>query len=178
MNPIIMRIPFVPVIVLLACFSVSCNRTPRPADLPDLYDTKITITQDGKPLEGATVSLLREDLNTKWATGGKTNASGVCTIRTQGSYPGAPEGKYKVAVYKKLTQESPTRQTPMPSDPKEADEYYRKISEEEKTFDLVDLKYKSGGSSGLTLEVSKGAKNEFTFDVGPEVKTEFIPFGK
>ncbi|MBR5757707.1 MAG: hypothetical protein IKX88_03815, partial [Thermoguttaceae bacterium] len=53
-----------------------------PPDMPKLFPTSITITQEGTPVEGASVQLLKkDDLYYKWLAGGVTDATGVCTIR-------------------------------------------------------------------------------------------------
>ena len=77
---------------------------PRPPQgFPKLYQCKITVTKEGKPLANASVILQDESPSGAYASGGKTNASGVAVIRTtQGNYSatGAPEGKYKILLNK------------------------------------------------------------------------------
>ncbi|MDR1480071.1 MAG: carboxypeptidase-like regulatory domain-containing protein [Planctomycetaceae bacterium] len=163
--------------VLLLGFA-SCNKMPKPDGMPDLHSVKITIMQEGTPLEDAAVTLLNNDSSqSKWVVGGRTDASGVCTLKTQGKYNGAPAGKYKIIVSKTEKIESETAKQPVPQDSKAAEAYYAKISSEEKFYDYVDLKYKSPNTSGLEIEITAG-KNEQTFDVGKSIKKEFVPFGK
>ncbi|MDR1493503.1 MAG: hypothetical protein LBT05_12380 [Planctomycetaceae bacterium] len=156
----------------------SCDKTPKPEGMPDLHSAKITIVQEGSPLKDAAVTLLNNDLSqAKWVVGGRTNANGVCILKTQGKYNGALAGKYKVIVTKSEKTESETAKQPVPQDSKAAEAYYAKISSEEKFYDYVDLKYKSPDTSDLEIEITAG-KNEQTFDVGKAIKKEFVPFGK
>jgi hypothetical protein len=148
-----------------------------PDGMPPLHPTKITIKQEGSPLAGATVSLVNAaDPHYRWVVGGRTDANGLCQINTHGQYPGAPEGKYKVIVYKTITLESETRQQPIPSDTQAARAYYDKIATEEKSYDIVDIKYKKADTTDLEIEIKRGS-NIQEFDVGRAVKQEFIPFG-
>ena len=158
--------------IVLLC-SVSCSKVQKPSDLPDLFPTTITIVQEGQPVEKATVNLLPEG-NSKWFAGGLTNAQGVCKVRTQGKYDGAPVGKYDVVVYKTSILESETRKQPVPSDPVEAKAYYDKVAKEEKFFDSIELKYKKPTTTDLKIEIVAG-KNEQKFDVGKPVNIEFVP---
>ncbi|MBR4750256.1 MAG: carboxypeptidase regulatory-like domain-containing protein [Thermoguttaceae bacterium] len=145
-----------------------------PPDMPKLFPTSITITQEGTPVEGASVQLLKkDDLYYKWLAGGTTDASGVCTIRTMGKYTGAPEGTFQVVVYKTNKIESETRkaQPNAPSDPAEAAEWAKKVDEEEKEFDQIDTKYKSVDTTDLTITIASG-KNAETLEVGAPVNIE------
>ncbi len=145
-----------------------------PSDMPKLYPTTITITQEGAPLADASVQLLKKgDLTYKWLVGGTTDATGVCVMRTMGKYNGAPEGDFQVVVYKTVKTESATRkaQPNPPEDPTEAQEWAKKVDEEEKEIDYVNLKYKSVDTTDLTVSITSG-KNEQTLDVGAPVEVE------
>lgn len=64
-----------------------------PPGMPKLYKTIITITQDGKPLEGAQVIAVSEDFaNAPWTSGGITDATGIVELKTEGRYSGIPIG--------------------------------------------------------------------------------------
>jgi len=168
---------FCVVYALILFFFVSCaSDHDRPADLPKLIPTTITILQEGQPVVGATVNLIPED-NSKWFALGLTDEKGVCKIRTHGKFVGAPTGKYVVVVYKTVTNESETRKLPVPEDYAASQVYYAKVSEEEKTFDYVELKYKDEKTSDLRIEIGSSAISE-TFDVGKPVVIEFVPFGR
>ena len=81
--------------------------TGRPVDMPKICSVKITITQDGKPLEGAKVTLIAKE-QTKYGTaGGTTNAAGVVAPKTYG-FVGVPVGDYAVTI-EKIDDESGVR---------------------------------------------------------------------
>ncbi len=171
------RITFLRAALILgvAALTAGCLGQKTPPDMPKLQPTKITITQEGAPCVGASVQLLKkDDLTYKWLPGGVTDAMGVCVVKTQGQYNGAPEGDFTVVVRKTVRNESETRKnTPEPTDPAEAKEWIKKVAEEEKEFDYVDLKYKKVDTSDLTITITSG-KNEATFEVGPAVEIENV----
>jgi len=68
----------------------------RPADLPKLYPVTITVTSEGKPLEGAVVELVAVP-PLKYQAITPTNAEGKAVMRTYG-YDGVPEGKFSVVI--------------------------------------------------------------------------------
>ncbi len=141
--------------------------------MPKLQPTRITIVQEGGPCVDANVQLVKkDDLNYKWLAGGRTDDKGVCVVKTQGRYTGAPEGEFQVVVYKTTRLESETRKnTPEPQDPAEAKEWIKKVAEEELEFEEIDPKYKNYATTDLTISIAAG-KNEATFDVGPKVRVE------
>ena len=69
----------------------------RPADMPPLFPVTITITQEGVPLEGATVTLHSSTPSTYGTATGTTDSSGTARMRTYG-FNGAPAGEYVVTV--------------------------------------------------------------------------------
>lgn len=142
-------------VCVLAALAVSlggCSK-PRPDGLPKLVPCSVTIIQDGKPLEEATVSFESEDL--KWAVGGTTDAKGVAKIYSHGAYEGSPEGKFKVTVTKQVV-EADQEATSASSTP---------ISV---AYNLVDLQYFTAQDTPLEIEVSGKTKKEF--DVGSAIK--------
>lgn len=166
------------IIALGTLFLMGCGQK-LPDGMPKLYPTLITITQEGKPVADANVKLMKKDeLTYKWLAGGRTDELGVCKVKTQGKYDGAPAGDFSVVVYKTVVNESATRKsTPTPSDPAEAAEWSRKVAEEEASRDVIDTKYKKIQTTDLTISIQEG-KNEESFDVGPEVDIEFVPTAK
>ena len=153
--------------------AVGCGGPKTPPDMPKLQPTTIVITQEGAPVEGASVQLVKpDDLNYKWFAGGLTDAQGRCEIQTHGKYKGAPEGEFAVVVYKTTTTESETRKNvPLPTDPVAGAEWSRKVAEEERVFEEIDPKYKKADTTDLRITVKSG-KNEETFDVGEKVEVE------
>jgi hypothetical protein len=148
------------VTILLLCFAVTGCGEHKPDGLPELVPCKIIVTQDGKPLADAAVTLVNDDTSlSRWLVGGRTNSSGVCNVRTHGKYNGAPIGSFKILVTK---EESEIIKE------KTADS-----EEERKLFDLVDTKYKTVLTTDLTFEVPKSGASQ-TFDVGKAVRKEII----
>ena len=138
-----------------------------PPGMPKLYPATITVTQDGKPLAGAGVIMINADPSTSWSAGGNTDQNGVLKLKTMGRYPGAPVGKYIVAVQK---IETPNMKLPSePSDPAELREYNRLVKEiADNTFSLVDKKF-SLGVSELEVEITPSNLN-VSVDVSPAVR--------
>ena len=158
-------------LAVVAVLASGCGGEKTPPDMPKLQPTTIIISQEGKPCADADIQLLKKDDPAyKWFAGGTTDATGACVIKTMGKYNGAPEGDFTVVVYKTVRTESETRKNvPQPTDPAEAQKWVKKVAEEEKEFDYVDVKYKRVETSDLMITVTSG-KNEATFDVGPAVQ--------
>jgi len=88
-------------LLFAAVFITGCWGEPRPDGMPRLYPVSIIVTQEGVPLEEASVTLIPEDpANARWGPMGMTDGSGVAVMRTDGKYAGAPLGTYKVVVSK------------------------------------------------------------------------------
>ena len=129
----------------------------RPDGMPELYKTTITVTQADSPLADAMVVLkLANGSQSQWYSGGVTDANGVVTVSTQGDFPGAPAGNYKVLVSKTATEPNP------------------KDSERNLTFDMVEPQYANVARTPLEIEVKSGLENAFTLDVGPASKKEVL----
>jgi hypothetical protein len=163
--------------ILFFCASIplfiGCGGVEKPAGMPDLHPTSLTFTQGGPPLAGASVTLIAQDAaNSQWSIGGPTDSRGVLNVHTQG-FKGAPEGSYKIVVTKTESEGSADVAVVESSDtggPAPA------ASGSAKSFYLVDKKYRSAGTTDLTLEVKSG-KNAETFDLGTAVREE-IPVHK
>ena len=156
-------ITFMRIIVLLSfmfvlAFQPGCGKDPnRPDDLPKLYPVSITVTQEGKPLEGATVTL-HAKAETKYGTClASTDASGVAVIRTYG-FKGVPLGQYSVTIEKRIVEGA------------------KEIKVEGGTTDYVGGKvyqfvepdYTKKSSTSLSVDVTETGVNE-TFEVGSPV---------
>jgi 5-hydroxyisourate hydrolase-like protein (transthyretin family) len=121
--------------------------------LPPLVPVRITITQDGTPLADAAVTLINNDTSlSRWVVGGRTDASGVCNVCTQGKYSGAPHGSFKVLVRKEESEI---------------------VNDEQNFYDVVEEKYKTVLTTDLTLEVPNSGATQ-TFDVGKAIKKAII----
>lgn len=154
----------------MLCTLISCSSgRKKPEDMPALFPVKVTIQQDGQILSDASVILLRQEPPFKWVAGGLTDTNGICSVRTQSFFAGAPAGKYKVMVSKQLdeTPEADKNLPPDPSGTNKSLDYY---------FELVDLKYNSDQTSDLEVVVEE-KKNEFVLDVGKAVKLKIARTG-
>jgi hypothetical protein len=130
-----------------------------------------TVTFDGKPVEGATVSFSPTGEGGQIAVG-KTDASGNFTLNTPGIGEGAVPGSYKVSI-QKSTEVDPAAATF--EDPRgmggkmteEQKEQMMSMSDAMKKTYKSELpaKYGSPDNSGFTAEVTEGGDNNFTFEM-------------
>ena len=129
-----------------------------------------TVTLNGAPVEGATVSFVPADDAGKIAAG-TTDAQGKFTLTTVKAGDGAVPGAYNVAISKvegavaaggAMTEES--RQASMPG--------AGRAPAPVEVKDLLPTKYKSAKDSGLTAEVKSGGGNDFTFTLEGEAKAK------
>ncbi|MDR0609790.1 MAG: hypothetical protein LBG58_06750 [Planctomycetaceae bacterium] len=129
---------------------VGCTREQRPEGIPTLYPCIITITQDGKPLAGAMVTLYTESSDDRrWSPGGTTNPQGAVQIKVLGKYSGAPVGTYKVTVEKQEIENV------------NSNSYYH--------ISLMETQYTKLQETPLKIEVTPQGVNQ-TFDVGKPVQ--------
>jgi len=146
----------------LMLFVVACGGPKKPDGMPALHKTTLTLTQDGTPLAGASVSLVPETGAMRWPAGGITDKSGTVHIKTMAQFDGAPEGSYKVTVIK--TEEEDTGEVVKMSDADGGG-----TVPVMKSYYVVDKKYQTPAGSDLTLEVKPG-KNTKPFDVGKAIR--------
>lgn len=116
-----------------------------------VYPVSGTVTQNGKPLEGATVYLYAKDEAVVAAKTpvpqGKTDASGKYQLKTYETNDGAPAGEYGVAIVAmKIVNDS--------EDPEQIVE-----------TDLLKGRYSDSAQSGLTATVQEGATEVPPFDL-------------
>jgi len=164
------------IVVLLAyacVISGGCGGEKLPPGMPKPYPVTITITQEGTPLEGASISLTPADSANTWSAVGATDESGKAVIQTSGKYKGVVPGKYYVIVSKFEALENVVS-----LEGKEIDVKTEKGENKMKTkvlggYDLIDLKFSKFSPNAETIEVQAG-KNEKTIDVGPAVRIERI----
>jgi hypothetical protein len=127
-----------------------CAREQRPEGIPTLYPCNITITQDGKPLAGAMVTLYTESSeDRRWSPGGTTDSQGVIQIKVLGKYLGAPAGTYKVTVAKHEIENV------------DSNSYYH--------VSLVETQYIKVKDTPLKIEVTPQGVTQ-TFDVGKPIQ--------
>lgn len=146
-----------------------CNSGPQlPPGMPKLTPVKLTFTQEGQPLAGATIALFEDGQGPQsWYPGGLTNDKGEVEIYTNGKYKGAPSGKYKITV-KKIYAEPSKHGPPLEEGAPGYEEWQKKVSQENlKTYSVVDKKYAEAQTSPLEIDIPSGAT---TFDVGKAVQ--------
>jgi hypothetical protein len=116
-----------------------------------------TVTLDGVPIEGATLTFVPTDSGTGKSAYARTNTNGFFQLTAiQGGQSGAGTmiGNYLVAVSKEIPSREPTD--------KELNDQERGISLQIPMIPIIPIKYNNAQTSGLTAEVVKG-KNIFNF---------------
>ena len=147
----------------LAIFSFSGCGKGYPGD-EKLYPVAVTITESGKPVEGAIVILDRQS-GTKVNSSGLTNSQGIAEIMIDAEWKGAPQGTYMVRISKEppftpdLTNEE-YAQLPL----NKQEDYNNRMLAKRKQLKPIIPPVLSGGVSPLKMEVSAG-KNAETFDI-------------
>ncbi|MCL2742621.1 MAG: hypothetical protein FWE67_02095 [Planctomycetaceae bacterium] len=159
------------IVLLLVSFLIisGCGGPDRPSDLPKLYPCTISVTQDGKPLGDALVKLVSTEPNFKWAVFAQIGTSGTGKVFTQGLYPGAPEGEYKVVVSKEEeTSEKIGSAAP------QVGEFGEIIAAPTilTVHTLVEKQYADAETTPLSITISSKG-NDKKFDCGKPVK-EFL----
>jgi len=138
------------------CFFQGCSAELRPEGLPELHPATLIFTQEGKPLEGATIMLSSPDVG--WVVGGVTDANGRAVLHTHQKFRGAPAGEYKVSVEKLETE----GEQASPSNPWAV----------WKIFNLVEQQYWYPYTTPLTVTIVEGTNTPPPFDVGKAVRLE------
>lgn len=139
-----------------ACVASSGCGQKLPEGIPDLVPVTLVLTQEGAPLDEATVSCIPVDsANSRWSCGGTTDAKGELPLTTLGQYKGVPAGEYKVVVMKMLIENPPQTRDDPPG------QRYRLVPEE----------YESADATPLTFTASKDQKR-VELDLGPAIKEE------
>jgi hypothetical protein len=155
-----MKGPFLRVLAVLTvpCLLAGCGGADT--ELEGLVPVTGTVTLKGSPLGGASVCFVPTGTSEARAASAITDDTGHFELMTLNPGDGAAPGDYQVTVTKvevtgeKLSQEEAQkylmdRGTPPPSTTKQ----------------IVQPKFSSGATSGLTATVSESGPNEFTFDV-------------
>jgi hypothetical protein len=148
---------------MLSLFLVGCSRSSVPNDLPKLYPCTITITQDGKPLEKATVELFSSEGQAKYKSVTITNPQGVAIMSTYG-YQGTPIGKYKVVVSKDIEDDFIYGMSSTGTKEVTASTLYR----------TVEAQYSDAKTTPHEIEITGKEKiTEATFDAGKPIKVRY-----
>ncbi|MDR2115807.1 MAG: hypothetical protein LBP87_05435 [Planctomycetaceae bacterium] len=169
-------------IFLGICCYGGCARHSLPSDLPNLVSVTITVTQEGKPLADALVSLSPIDTNTKWSAIGRTDINGNTQMSTNGMYNGIVPGKYKVVILKEETEKpaNPYEGAPDPKvDMDKYQEWYMKNESkiaamqhhQAKVFTFVEEKYTSSETTPLEIEITSNI-HQYNVDAGKIIKVK------
>ena len=161
-------------LALLVAFVISivgCTKENRPDGMPPLHPTKITLIQAGKPCADAKISIIPVGGDSRWTSGGTTDASGILEPKTHGKFKGVPEGKYKVTVDKSVGEGEPPPPSPIDAESKKKYDEYIAAKKTYKLFQVIPDQYRLRDRTPLELEVKAG-KNEIELDVPEEVKVE------
>ena len=164
----------------LLTFVVGCGGQKLPEGMPELSPVSITLTQEGKPLAGASVMLVNVDKTQQWSAIARTNDKGVAVPQTNGQYKGVPAGTYKVTVTKQETEKGPDPYADAPDPKVDQDKYQEWYMKNEakiaaasrippKVTSLVDPIYDNVDKTTLSVTVEAKKKNEFPLDVGKAV---------
>ena len=155
--------------LILLSFVWGCSEK-LPDGIPPLHPCRIVITQDGKPLEGASLQLYSTG-GSKWHSSGTTDSSGAADIVTQGQYRGVPEGTYKITVQKEevISLATPEELAAIEKAKAENPQWFDAPRIKQEHWQLVEKEYTLENSTSLEITISQG-KNSETFDVGKAVR--------
>ncbi len=163
---------FVRSMLCYACALLICVGCSSETEIPT-YPVTGTITQKGKPIEGAIVAFTPAAGGP--AASGVTDAQGVYKLTTRSSGDGAVAGKYLITIAK-YDKKPPAKQPHLlakETDPaditNEYPEGYNEMQAAEVAAavskNLLPAKYSQTATSKLEAEVSKGGKNTFDFQL-------------
>jgi hypothetical protein len=158
--------------LLMIFLATGCGGPARPEGMPRLYPASVTVVQEGTPLAGAMVQLVSDEPElSRWGPSGITDAAGVAVLKTNGTYDGAPLGKFKAIVSKREREPHPNPEWANLPDGDPNFQKYRQAEMKRKTFNYVEPKYSSIADSPLTLEITADGKT-YSLDVGKQTKAE------
>lgn len=145
-----------PCLLLIAPLA-GCGGAGLPEGARPTHPTTVTVTYNGAPVEGATVTFI-DTADPPAPSYGRTDAQGMAKMAT--SYAdGAVVGTHKVSINK---AEAVSSAPQVDQDDPNYDPNAAYASSEVKHH--IPVKYNSPATSGLTAEVKSGP-NEFKFDL-------------
>lgn len=151
-------INWLPAITL--ALAVGCG---GPTDKLNLVPVTGTITLEGQPLSGATVTYFPQAAQGV-AASATTDDHGKYTLQTAGAQrPGAVPGGYNVTVMKTEVKQLTTEEQAIAQTKMKGKSMFGPPLTEAKQ--LLPLKYRNPTQSGFTATVSESGKNSFDFDV-------------
>ncbi len=154
-------------VLVSVAVAVSLAGCSGPADSgPARVAVSGTVTYNGSPVEGASVTFSPQDKG-GLAAAGTTDAQGHFKLTTINADDGAVPGSYAVMI-SKTEGEAASGET------QTEEEAYKQAfpgnqpAAESKAKDLLPAKYKDKATSGLTATVAESGKNDFTFELKDE----------
>lgn len=153
MNKAVLRSLAATMILGLAVLA-GCDNAPQ-RDGPPTYAVTGTVTQDGSPVDGATVRFQLVD--GAQASTGVTNDQGRYVLATFAAGDGAPAGDYRVTITKEVAKGGAQAVS-------EDDPNYTGEEGDVEMENVLPEKYAKADTSGLTATVTSGA-NEFDFTI-------------
>jgi len=155
---------FLSVLTVALLGILGCGGEQKPDGFPPIYPLTVHVTQEGKPLEDATVSLVSADSSMTWIIGGVTDAEGNAKMRTHGKFEGAPEGNFNVVIQKTIHEG--------------LDEYNAAMAQGDTAaaqriqvnmFQLVEDAYTVARDTPIKVEVTRSTRT-LEVDAGPAVR--------
>lgn len=156
--------------VLVACFVLGASALTgcgAGADRPALVPVSGTVTYNGTPVDGATVTFGTSDAAAR-SPSGVTDSSGRFKLTTYDTNDGAPVGEYTVTIAKFEAAEGVS--TDMGSSPEKMKEFMAKQTGQmsgqatvEAAKAKLPAKYADGKTSGEKRKVVAGDTNDFNF---------------
>ena len=159
-------------LAFLSLYLSGCGKKQKlPDGMTDPYPTVITVIQDGKPLEGASIALIPSDASNSWNAGAVTDATGKASIKTLNKYEGVVEGKYRIVITKRESDKSKFTSPPdQQTDPQGYSKFLQDSAREKlDSYDLIDPKFGKLAADIELIDIVPG-KNEKTIDVGEAVR--------
>lgn len=153
-------------ILLLLPFVIGCQ-SKFPANWPKIYPCKIQVVQNGVPIAGVDVTLIRVSDHGSWAVSGRTDQNGNAEIETswtKAGQKGAPEGTFKVVLFKPLEPEVDST----PPERLEKMNYAQRKAHEDNLFEKSRKR-----KPALPPIFSDGATTPVQIEVGPEQPADF-----
>ena len=145
---------------LLVVFSVTgCGGS----KYPPTFKTTGTVTLDGKPIEGATVSFYPDGTNKP--ANGETDASGQYQMSSFNKNDGATVGSFRVTVQKQPKVEYESTPEGTPYDPSMESSEPQAASDMGQSENSLPKMYADPETSGLTATVAESDSNVFNFEL-------------
>ncbi|MDR1480308.1 MAG: hypothetical protein LBJ00_15340 [Planctomycetaceae bacterium] len=141
-------------------FAAGCGSSAKPTDLPELHPVTITVTSEGKALEGAIIQLVSDPPQKFQATTG-TDTDGKAVMKTY-NYDGVPAGKFKVVITRDVDD----------------DFVYTKNSDGSQgiagstRYQTIDTTFYDAITTPFEIEIPLKAGTNTSFEVGKTIKVK------